>query len=251
MIMPRSMRTMARYEAGVVLGDRAVTPNRLGSGTGRGGFIALVGQLVDAIDRQDRWAVARRATGPLLDELLSGQCDEYFGVPTTSRECLGLDNAPVVLVDDGLAIVTAPVMRRHVGVVGAVSALLVQAGGGDGPWLVVSLTQDTLLDSAFRRRVQHEAFEIDADLEIIAAHGPLDARASSIDWDDGSVILRQSDTGVTTVADARAEAATWPRGSWHWLADDAVTVTGLYLRGCYPELVREFPHRRAGGRRHD
>ncbi|QII07259.1 hypothetical protein BH93_19510 [Rhodococcoides fascians A25f] len=242
---------MTRNEAGVVLSDRAVTANRLGSGTGRGGFIALVGQLVDAIDRQDRWAVARRATGRLLDELLSGQYGEYFGVPTTSAECLGLDNAPVVLVDDGLAIVTAPVMRRHVGVVGAVSALLVQAEGRDGPWLVASLTQNTLLDSAFRGRVQHEAFEIDADLEIIAAHGPLDARASSIDWVDGSVILRQSDTGVTTVADARAEAATWPRESWHWLADDGLTFAGLYLRRCHPELVREFPHRRAGGRRHD
>ncbi|WP_377452051.1 hypothetical protein [Rhodococcoides fascians] len=152
-----------------------MTPNRLGYGTGRGGFIALVGQLVDAIDRRDRWAIARRATGPLLDELLSGEYNEHFGLPTTLAEPLGLDGAPVVLVDDGLAIVTAPVMRRHVGVVGAVSALLVQAEGDNGPWFAASLTQDTLLDSAFRRRVQHEAFEIDADFEIIAAHNPLDA----------------------------------------------------------------------------
>jgi len=135
---------MVRYEAGVVLGGRAVTPNRLGYGTGRGGFIALVGQLVDAIDRRDRWAIARRATGPLLDELLSGEYNEHFGLPTTLAEPLGLDGAPVVLVDDGLAIVTAPVMRRHVGVVGAVSALLVQAEGDNGPWFAASLTQDTL-----------------------------------------------------------------------------------------------------------
>ena len=225
-----------------------MTPNRLGFGTGRGGFIALVGQLVDAIDRRDRWAIARRATGPLLDELLSGEYNEHFGLPTTLAEPLGLDGAPVVLVDDGLAIVTAPVMRRHVGVVGAVSALLVQTEGDNGPWFAASLTQDTLLDSAFRRRVQHEAFEIDADFEIIAAHSPLDARASSIDWDDDSVILRHSDTGVTTVADVRAQAATWPRESWHWLADDGLTFTGLLLRGCHPELVRDFQHCHNGGR---
>ncbi|MGV8872279.1 MAG: hypothetical protein ACOH2Q_07115 [Rhodococcus sp. (in: high G+C Gram-positive bacteria)] len=76
--------------------------------------------------------VSSRATGPLLDECLSGEYDEYFGVPTTSGECFALDNAPVVLVDDGLAIVTAPVTRRHVGMVGAVSPLLVQAEDRDG-----------------------------------------------------------------------------------------------------------------------
>ncbi|MDZ7910235.1 MAG: hypothetical protein U5O16_00055 [Rhodococcus sp. (in: high G+C Gram-positive bacteria)] len=238
---------MTRYEVGTVFGGRAVTTNRLGFGTGRGGFIALVGQLVDATDRRDRWAVARRATGQLLDELLSGEYDDYFGLRRASAQPLGLGDAPIVLVDDGLAMVTAPVMRRHVGVVGNVSALLVQAEGGHGPWFAASLTQDTLLDRGFCKRVQHEAFEIDADAEIIAAHGPLCSLASSIDWDDDSVILRHNDIGVTTVADVRAEAATWPRGSWHWLADDAVTLTGLYLRRCHPELVREFPHRRTGG----
>jgi hypothetical protein len=106
-------------------------------------------------------------------------------------------------------------------------------------------------DRSFARRVQHEALEIDADLKIIAAHGPLDARASSIDWDDDSMIVRFNDTGVTTVADTRAEAATWPRESWHWLANDGLTFAGLHLRACHPELVREFPDLHTGGRPHD
>ncbi|MGF0312263.1 hypothetical protein [Rhodococcus sp. IEGM1428] len=104
-----------------------------------------------------------------------------------------------------------------------------------------------MLDHEFQRRVQHEAFPIDADLDIIAAHGPLHVRAASMDWDDDLVILRHNDTGVVTVADARVEAATWPRDSWQWLADEAHTLTGLYLRGRRPELVCEFPPRGANG----
>ncbi|MGU3432620.1 hypothetical protein ACNHUS_06340 [Actinomycetes bacterium M1A6_2h] len=100
-----------------------------------------------------------------------------------------------------------------------------------------------MLDNAFQRRVQREEFAIDADLDIIAGHCPLDARAASIDWDDDSEVLRHTDTGEVTVADARAEAATWPRQSWHWLADECHTFAGLYYRGRHPELVREFPQR--------
>ncbi|MBY4213542.1 hypothetical protein HQO42_18530 [Rhodococcus fascians] len=174
---------------------------------GRGGLVAHVSVLVEAIARGDRWAVARRATGPLLEQLLSGDFDDTFGTASESD--------------------TTGTVR---------------------PWFVASLTQYQMLDNEFQRRVQHESFPIDADLDIIAAHGPLDVRAASIDWDDDSVILRRSDTGVVTVAEARAETATWPCKSWHWLADEAHTFTGLYLRGCHPELVREFPpqHPRGG-----
>lgn len=141
---------------------------------------------------------------------------------------MGLGGAPVVVIDGNVAFVVAPVTNSG-------SRSVVRGVADSGP--------DA--DNEFQRRVQHEAFPIDADLDIIAAHGPLDVRAASIDWDDGSVILRRSDTGMVTVADARAEAATWSRESWHWLADEVHTFTGLYLRGRHPELVREYPRSEA------
>lgn len=187
--------------------------------------------------------MARRATGPLLEQLLSGDHDDTFGTASETERSVGLGGAPVVVIDGNVAIVVAPVTNSGSRSVAAVTALLIRASttGTVRPWFVASLTRDQMLDNEFQRRVQHEAFPIDADLAIIAAHGPLDVRSASIDWDDDSVIVRSSDTGVVTVADARAEAATWSRESWHWLADEAHTFAGLYLRGCHPELVREFP----------
>ncbi|MBY4130144.1 hypothetical protein HQO83_17250 [Rhodococcus fascians] len=215
--------------------------------TGRGGLVARVSILVEAIARGDRWAVARRATGPLLEQLLSGDYDDTFGTASESDRSVSLGGAPVVVIDGNVAIVVAPVTNSGSGSVGSVTALLIRASttGTVRPWFVASLTQDQMLDHEFQRRVQHESCPIDADLDIIAAHGPLDVRAASIDWDDDSVILRHSDTGVVTVADALAEAATWSRESWHWLADEAHTFTGLYLRGRHPELVREYPRSEA------
>ncbi|OZD04245.1 MULTISPECIES: hypothetical protein [Nocardiaceae] len=35
---------------------------------------------------------------------------------------------------------------------------------------------------------QDEEFPIDADLDIITAHGSLDVRAASIDWDDDAAL---------------------------------------------------------------
>ncbi len=243
MTIPRVVWSTSRRDRDTKIGDRTVTVNRLAVRTGRGGLVAHVSVLVEAIARGDRWAVARRATGPLLEQLLSGDFDDTFGTASESDRSVGLGGAPVVVIDGDVAIVVAPVTNSGSGSAGAVTALLIRASatGTVRPWFVASLTQDQMLDNEFQRRVQHEAFPIDADLDIIAAHGPLDVRAASIDWDDDSVILRRSDTGVVTVADARAEAATWSRESWHWLADEAHTFTGLYLRGRRPELVREFP----------
>lgn len=243
MKIPRVVWSTSTCDRDTKIGDRTVTVNRLAMRTGRGGLVAHVDVLVEAIARGDRWAVARRATGPLLEQLLSGDYDDTFGTSAESDRSVGLGGAPVVLIDGNVAIVVAPVTNSGSGSVGAVTALLIRSStpGTERRWFVASLTQDQMLDNEFQRRVQHESFPIDADLDIIAAHGPLDAHAASIDWDDDSVILRRSDTGVVTVADARAEAATWSRESWHWLADEAHTFAGLYLRGCHPELVREFP----------
>ncbi|MGV8872278.1 MAG: hypothetical protein ACOH2Q_07110 [Rhodococcus sp. (in: high G+C Gram-positive bacteria)] len=67
------------------------------------------------------------------------------------------------------------------------------------------MTQDTLLNSAFRKRVQHEAFEIEADREFVAAHGPLDARAGG----------------------ANAETWTENAAKWHQLPLFVVALCGV------------------------
>lgn len=237
MTTPLAVWSTSRRDRDTKIGDRTVTVNRLAAATGRGGMVAHVSILVEAIARGDRWAVARRATGPLLEQLLSGDFDDTFGTASESDRSVGLGGAPVVVIDENVAIVVAPVTNSGSGSVGAVTALLIRASttGTVRPWFVASLTQDQMLHNEFQRRVQHESFPIDADLDIIAAHGPLDARAASIDWDDDSVILRRSDTGVVTVADARAEAATWPRESWHWLTNAADrALRGRTTGGCSP-----------------
>ena len=63
MTIPRVVWSTSGRDRDTKIGDRTVTVNRLAVRTGRGGLVAHVSVLVEAIARGDRWAVARRATG--------------------------------------------------------------------------------------------------------------------------------------------------------------------------------------------
>lgn len=217
--------------------------NRLAAPSGRGGIAALVSILVDAIAHRDRWAIARRATGDLLDDLLAGAYDEMYGEQPHPTDRVSLDGAPVVMVDDGMALVIGTVNGTHLPAPVPVTALLVQSTTGRH-WFVAALTHERITDPDFQRAVQYRRFDETADLDIIARHAPLDHEAAAIDWDDSSVVISRPGNPVVTVGDAIAEAQTWQRASWHWLADERQIFASIYMRGRHPELVREFPRSR-------
>jgi hypothetical protein len=214
--------------------------NRLDKAHHRGGLAAHVGLLIDAIAHRDRWRIARRATGDLLDELLSGAYDDVYGEPGTD---VGLDGAPVVMVDDGMAVVIAAARGGGIEQPVPVCALLTQSSNPDHGWLVGALTQEHLLDNSFQRRVQHNEFTPEEDAAIIAGHMPLDEEAASIDWNDDATIVRRVPSALITVADARSEAEEMPRERWAWEADNRYSFAALYLRASHPELVRESSQR--------
>ncbi|MGF0312262.1 hypothetical protein [Rhodococcus sp. IEGM1428] len=120
MTIPRAVWSTSRRDRDTKIGDRTVTVNRLAVRTGRGGLVAHVSVLVDAIAGGDRWAVARRATGPLLEQLLSGENDDTFGRAAEFDRSVGLGGAPVVVIDGSVAIVFAPVTNSGSGSVAVV-----------------------------------------------------------------------------------------------------------------------------------
>jgi hypothetical protein len=202
--------------------------------------IATVSQLVDGIARQDRWMIARRSTGRLLDQLLSHSGDPEFTYPGGSS-CLGVDGAPVAVVEDDDAAVVLGVVRssaQHDPI--PVAAVLVASTAAPRTWLVASLDIATVVDNDFQRAIQHGRFSETIDADIIARHRPLDRRAAAIDWDDPTGVLRTSHRGTTTVADALSELAEWDQRAWTWLADECPSFGGLYLRARHPELVRQY-----------
>jgi hypothetical protein len=202
--------------------------------------IATVSQLVDGIARQDRWMIARRSTGRLLDQLLSHSGDPEFTYPGWSS-CLGVDGAPVAVVEDDDAAVVLGVVRssaQHDPI--PVAAVLVASTAAPRTWLVASLDIATAVDNDFQRAIQHGRFSEAIDADIIARRNPLDRRAAAIDWDDPTVVLRTSPHGTTTVGDALSELAEWDQRAWTWLADECPSFGGLYLRARHPELVRQY-----------
>ena len=96
-------------------------------------------------------------------------------------------------------------------------------------WLVAALEFDMVVDNDFQRRVQFGTFSEDADLAVIDAHGTLDTEAAAIDWDDPTVVLRASENGTITVADAVADLAKWVRRGWAWIAADRNEFASLSL----------------------
>lgn len=202
--------------------------------------IATVSQLVDGIARQDRWTIARRSTGWLLDHLLSNSDNPAF-VLRGQELCLGVDGAPIAVVEDeDVAVVSEPVRSAIERAPIPVAAVPVASTAAPRTWLVASLDIATAVDNDFQRAIQHGRFSESIDADIIAGHSPLDRRAAAIDWDDSTVVLRQSATGTTTVADALAELAEWDQGAWMWLADECLTFARRYLRARHPELVRQY-----------
>ena len=91
------------------------------------------------------------------------------------------------------------------------TAVLVAAPAHPLRWLVAALDFDMVVDNDFQRRVQFGSFSEDADLAVIAAHGTLDTEAAAIDWNDPTDVLRDSENGTITVADAMADLAKWDR----------------------------------------
>ncbi|RZL25653.1 MAG: hypothetical protein EOP31_10250 [Rhodococcus sp. (in: high G+C Gram-positive bacteria)] len=205
-----------------------------------GTLIACVSLLIEAIARRDRWQIARAATGPLLEELLAGHYDDKF-VTGDRPDHPGLQGVPIAVADDRVAIVVGSVPTDAEPRPIQVTAVLVAR---DCPrrWLVAALDFDMVADNDFQRQVQFGTFSEDMDLAVIAAHGTLDNEAAEIDWDDPTVVLRESESGTVTVADIVTELAKWDRSAWAWLAAERVTLSGHYLRAKHPELVREYPH---------
>ncbi|TQC42096.1 hypothetical protein EEB14_50750 [Rhodococcus sp. WS4] len=202
--------------------------------------IGAVSQLVDGIARQDRWTIARRSTGQLLDHLLSHSGDPAFTYRSGSCS-LGVDGAPVAVVeDDDTAVVLGGVRSSTGRDPIPVAAVLVASTAAPRTWLVASLDIATAVDNDFQRAIQHGRFSETIDADIIARHSPLDTRAAAIDWDDPTVVLRKSSNGTTTVADALSELAEWDQRAWTWIADECPTFGGLYLRARHPELVRQY-----------
>lgn len=160
--------------------------------------IATVSQLVDGIARQDRWTIARRSTGPLLDQLLSHSGDPAFTY-RSGNSCLGVDGAPIVVVeDDDTAVVLGGVRSSAQHDPIPVAAVLVASTAAPHPWLVASLDIAAAVDNDFQRAIQHGRLSETIAADVIARHSPLDMRAAAIDWDNPTGVLRTSHRGTTT-----------------------------------------------------
>ncbi|MBY6540324.1 hypothetical protein HQ325_16745 [Rhodococcus sp. BP-349] len=119
-----------------------MTVNRLGRPHRRGEFVAPVSVLIDAIAHRDRWTIARLATGELLDEALGGTYNDAFGRSGQDAESVRLDGAPVVMVDDGMAVVIGAATGTNLSEPVPVCALLVESRTPGRGWLVAALTLD-------------------------------------------------------------------------------------------------------------
>ncbi|OZF06088.1 hypothetical protein CH300_12815 [Rhodococcus sp. 15-1154-1] len=204
-----------------------------------GSFIAAVTTLVQAVARRDRWQIARKSTGPLLRDLLAGRYDDVF-VVDVHGELPWLDDVPIAVADDRVAVVVGSIPASSESGPISITAVLVSR---DSPrrWLVAALNFELVADRDFQKQVQFGMFDEEEDLAAIAAHGPLDAEAAAIDWDDPTVVLRFDEKVRCTVADAVADLNNFDRSAWSWLAADCITFGGMYLRARHPELVREYP----------
>jgi hypothetical protein len=201
---------------------------------------AIVEQLLDAIAKSDRWSIARRTTGQLLERLLAAEdSGDPHPCPRLRTAGLGLAEHPLAVVDDEVAVVIGTVTGQRDQEPIPVVAVLVVSPIDPRSWLVAALETSVALDTDSRIATVLGNFTEDADIAIIARHSPLDPKAVAIDWTDSTVVLRRHAHGTVTVADVLTELSR-DRSIWPWLADDCVSFAGLYLRATHPELVREY-----------
>ncbi|MFC4604162.1 hypothetical protein [Rhodococcus kronopolitis] len=205
----------------------------------RVGALYTVELLLEAISTGNRWSIARRATGPLLGQLLAadGSGGSHPHVLGTPR--LSLTAHPLAVVDDDVAVVLGAVTERTRPDPTPLVAVLIRSTVDPRHWLVAALETTAEIAEDTRRAAVLGEYTESADAATIAAHSPLDPEAAAIDWDDPTVVLRAHANGTVTVADALAHLAEFDRSAWPWLADEGVTFGGLYLRARHPELVRE------------
>lgn len=218
--------------------NRNTDPRRVGA-------LYTVEILLEAISKGDRWSIARRATGPLLGQLLAAEGSggsegshprpHLLGAPR-----LSLTAHPLAVVDDDVAVVIGAVTEGTRPDPTPLVAVLVRSTVDPRHWLAAALETNAEIAQDTRRAVARGEYTESADAATIAAHGPLDPTATAIDWDDPTAVLRRHANGTVTVADALAELADHDRSAWPRLADDVVMIYGLYLRARHPALVREY-----------
>ncbi|MDG3009589.1 hypothetical protein G4X40_05460 [Rhodococcus sp. D2-41] len=202
--------------------------------------LTVVELLLEAVRDGDRWSIARRATGPLLRQLLSAESEPAYA-RLRDATLRGLAANPVAAVDGDHAVVMGAVTGSDHGPIPLV-AILIRADGDS--WLVAELDTSAAVDpgrlmAAALGRARDREDPTSTDARIIADASPLDPRAAAIDWDDPTEVIRTTADGPITVADALADLPKFGRSCWTWLADDGVMFLGLYLRARHPELVRE------------
>ncbi|SDD19833.1 hypothetical protein [Rhodococcus tukisamuensis] len=215
--------------------NRNTDPRRVGA-------LYTVEILLEAISECDRWSIARRATGPLLGQLLAAEGSggshprpHLLGAPR-----LSLTAHPLAVVDDDVAVVIGAVTEGTRPDPTPLVAVLIRSTIDPRHWLVAALETTAEIAQDTRRAVARGEYTESADAATIAAHGPLDPTATAVDWADPTAVLRNHANGTVTVADTLAQLANYDRSAWPSLADEAITFCGQYLRARHPELVREY-----------
>ncbi|ORM27807.1 hypothetical protein [Williamsia sp. 1135] len=219
------------------MGNRLADPDRQH-------VLGTVNRVIDAVAHEDRWSIARRCTGQLLEELLSG-IHELTLTPQDSVDLVGFAGVPIVAVDDGIAVAIGGVEQTAHQPPAPIVAVLTASSERPSTWLVASLDVRAAVDADLQRALQFGALPESDDTQLIAAHSPLDARAAAIDWDNPELVFRTAASGTVTVRDALKELDEFDRQPWPWLADECPTFAGLFPRTRHPELLRE-PFRHLG-----
>lgn len=206
------------------------------------GVNLTVESLLAAIADNDRWSIARRSTGPLLRDLLNaGAAGAHLHSGPLGARYIALGGHPLTAVDDGVAILIGVVTGLATPGELPITAVLIRRDESARHWLVASLDVGRPTPTDVRHAVVRGTLSEPDDLEIIGAAAPLDARAAAFDWDDPATILRNfDDRPPHTVADMHLDLAEFGRAAWPWLADEAPSFAGLFLRATHPNLVRDF-----------